>query len=197
MKSLKTIIFIGSQGSGKGTQARKLREYMEQEEGAPAFLFSMGESFRQFAKTSGYTEDRVRDFLSKGKILPLFLPVWSWTRMFIENVQGREHVIFDGSPRTSDEAEVLESAFAFYDRERVVVLKLEVSEEEIMERLMQRGRADDTREALEERVSLFEKNSLPILNFFASNPRYVIVPINGERDVESVFWEIKTALKKI
>jgi len=127
MKSLKTIILIGSQGSGKGTQARKLQEYIEQKEvETPAFLFSMGEGFRRFAKSDGYTEERVRGFLSKGKILPLFLPVWLWTRMFIENVQGREHLIFDGSPRTPGEAEVLESAFEFYGRKSVVVLKLEV-----------------------------------------------------------------------
>lgn len=198
MKPLKTIIFIGSQGSGKGTQARKLREYMEQEEAEmPTFLFSMGEGFREFAGGDGYTQKYVQDFLSKGRILPLFLPVWLWTRMFIEKVQGKEHLIFDGSPRTPGEAEVLESAFQFYRRESVTVLKLEVSREEIIERLMLRGRADDTRDALEERVSWFEKNSSPILDFFASNPRYTTVSINGEQDAESVFLEIKTALEKI
>ncbi|MEX0933232.1 MAG: nucleoside monophosphate kinase [Candidatus Paceibacterota bacterium] len=198
MKSLKTIILIGSQGSGKGTQARNVQEYMNQEGlGLPTFLFSMGESFRQFAKGDGFTEDRVQDFLSKGTILPLFLPVWSWTRMFIENIHGEEHLIFDGSPRTLDEARVLESAFAFYGRESVIVLKLEVSRKEILERLMLRGREDDTEEALEQRVSLFEENSLPILTFFASNPRYRVVSINGEQDAQSVFLEIKTAIEKI
>jgi prolyl-tRNA synthetase len=98
---------------------------------------------------------------------------------------------------TAEEAEALESAFTFYGRDSVTVLKLEVSREEIIERLMLRGRADDTRSALEERVSGFEKNNRPVLDFFASNPRYTVVSINGEQDAEGVFEEIKATLEKV
>ncbi|MEX0909698.1 MAG: nucleoside monophosphate kinase [Candidatus Paceibacterota bacterium] len=191
MESLKTIIFIGCQGSGKGTQAQRLREYMEKKDvGTLTFLFSMGGKFREVALGDGYTESRIDTLLKAGKILPVFLPVWLWTRMFINHVQGKEHIIFDGSPRTHEEAEALESAFNFYSREKVLVLNLEVSRGEIIERLIKRGRSDDTKDAIEERVSWFEKNTVPVLNFFSKNSRYSILSINGEQDPDKVFEDI-------
>jgi adenylate kinase len=198
MTSLKTIIFIGCQGSGKGTQALRLREYMEKENSlTPTFLFGMGEKFREVTETDGYTENRINDFLQAGKILPVFLPVWLWTRMFVENVRGEEHLIFDGSPRTRQEAELLESAFAFYDREKVAVLKLEISHEETMQRLMKRGRSDDTPEAIQKRISLFDTNNASILKFFTENPRYEILSINGEQNADDVFEEIIASLQSV
>src|SRR5690606_5478149 len=112
------------------------------------------------------------------------------TRLFIENVRGRENIIFDGSPRTRFEAEVLESAFEVYGREKVTVLKLEESKPEIMRRLQSRGREDDTEEAIRERVLWYEEHINPALEFFEENPRYEVIKIDGEQDPEGVFEEI-------
>lgn len=195
MRGLHTIIFIGSQGSGKGTQARRLKEYMEKEgHDTQTFLFSMGEGFRAFAKNEGLTQRLVGERLSRGEMLPVFLPIWLWTRLFIENVRGQEHIIFDGSPRTGFEAEVLDTAFEFYDRKQVTVLRLDVSRGEIMRRLTSRGREDDTEEAIQERLSWYEDHINPALEFFKSNPRYEVVSINGEQDADGVFEEILAKL---
>jgi adenylate kinase len=196
MTSQKTIIFIGCQGSGKGTQAHRLKEYLEAEDSAmPTFLFGIGEKFREITETDGYTENRIKDFLQTGKILPVFLPVSLWSGMFAENVRGNEHILFDGSPRTRQEAEVLDSAFDFYSREKVAVVNLEISHEETIQRLMKRGRADDTKEAIEERVSLFDSNIAPVLDFFFENSRYKILAINGEQTPDEVFEEIIISLQ--
>jgi adenylate kinase len=198
MSSLKTIIFIGCQGSGKGTQAERVREHLEKEDlGTPALLFGMGKKFREITEVGGYTENRIRDFLQAGKILPVFLPVWLWTRMLIENVRGNEHLIFDGSPRTRKEAELLESALEFYERENVIVLNITISHEETIQRLMKRGRSDDTEEAIEKRISLFDSNIAPVLSFFSENPRYNILTINGEQKPDEVFDEIITSLQGV
>lgn len=198
MDQQQTIIFIGSQGSGKGTQAQRLRELMEKEGGGtPTFLFSMGEEFRKFAKEEGVTEGMVREYLERGELLPTFLPIWMWTRLFIQNVKGNEHIIFDGSPRTQFEAEILESAFSFFDRRSVTVLRLNVSREEIVKRLMSRGREDDTEEVIETRIAWYEENVGAALDFFAGLPRYRFVDINGEQTADAVFDEIVTKLKSV
>ncbi|MDZ7726667.1 MAG: nucleoside monophosphate kinase [Candidatus Campbellbacteria bacterium] len=186
-----TIIFIGSQGSGKGTQAQRLTEYLEVEyPEVPVFLFGTGEGFRNFAKEEGYTNKIVADYLSRGEILPVFLPIWLWTKMCIENLKGNEHIVFEGSPRTKLEAQVMESAFDFYARDSVTVIKLEVSKEEVVRRLLERGRSDDTREAIEERLSWYEENVNPALEFFAENSRYDLVSIDGEKTPDEVFESI-------
>jgi len=193
-----TIILIGSQGSGKGTQSRRLKEYLEKEgAGTPVFLFSMGERFREFIKEDGLTQGLVREYLDRGSILPVFLPVWLWTSLFIRYSKGNEYIIFDGSPRTLFEAEILESAFEFYGRENIIVFSLSLSREEAVRRLMSRNREDDTEEAIRERLSWFDKNTIPALSFFQENPRYHLFPINGEQDADGVFNEITSKLKNL
>ena len=191
----RTIIFIGSQGSGKGTQARLLKEYFEIKSPAvPAFLFGTGAGFREFAGKDGVTNKLVSERLAPGEILPVFLPIWLWTKMCIENLKGNEHIIFDGSPRTELEAEVLESAFVFYGRRAVDVVVLNIPKATALERVLSRGRADDTESAISARLNWFEENIRPVLGFFEENPRYNLISIDGTQTPDAVQAAIKTSL---
>lgn len=67
--------------------------------------------------------------MEKGGLQPEFLAVWNWSSLFVEKMQGNEHLVLDGTPRKLDEAEVLDSAMRFYGREKPFVIFLDVSKE--------------------------------------------------------------------
>ena len=68
-----TIIFIGPQGSGKGTQVREITTHLEENSRQPVTNIETGKAFRKLAQEGGYTADRVKELLAEGKMIPNFL----------------------------------------------------------------------------------------------------------------------------
>jgi len=187
----KTFIFFGPSGSGKGTQARLLIEELKKYDPQKKVLYlETGDKLREFADESSATASLVKDALAKGELLPEFLPIWIWTEYFVRHISGSEHLILDGSPRKLDEAAILDAAIKFYKRETPVVISLEVGREKATERLLGRGRSDDTEKDIVERLSWYEINVRPAINYFRDNPFYKFVSIDGEKEINDVHAEI-------
>ncbi|NCO61917.1 hypothetical protein GW879_00490, partial [Candidatus Kaiserbacteria bacterium] len=117
-----TIIFIGPQGSGKGTQIEKLDIVLNKKDPTRQTLdIQTGRRFRALAmRGEGYTEDHVSATLDSGVLQPLFLSVVLWGDAMREHLNPDCHVLIDGFPRTVAEAIVLESALSFYKRDSVI-----------------------------------------------------------------------------
>lgn len=190
--SPQTFIFIGRSGCGKGTQADLLQKYLKiQDPSREIFYLETGNRFRDFIKGEGLSNKLSFDIAEQGARQPDFLAVWMWAHLFIENLKGDEHIIIDGTPRSINEARVLDSAVRFYKREPAKVIYLNVSRVWAEKRLHDRGRTDD-RSLLEvkKRLDWFETDVLPAVNHLREHPEYQFLDIDGEQPLEEVHQEI-------
>ncbi len=191
-----TVIFIGSQGSGKGTQVELLRSFFQEISHVPVFHFATGDGFRALMKEDNHTSRLVAERMSGGILQPLFLTIWMWGSAFVQGLSGNEHMLIDGYPRTLTEAEVLETALDFYKKEKVIVIHLQVSDEESKKRMYARGRADDHDEAIAKRLEQYHELTKPILDYYKNHARYQVIDIQGERSIEEIHNDIKLYFKK-
>lgn len=188
-----TIIFFGSQGSGKGTQSKKCASFLESQ-GKKVISIAMGEGFRRLAESGGDIGERVKSELDKGEMLPVFFPVWLWTKEIIDKYSGEEYIVIDGSPRTLDELEVFNAAVDFFGW-KPVVLNLDISEEEVFSRIKSRGRSDDSDSGVAKRLSWYREHTLPVLASMREDARYQVYDLDAARLVEEIFEDIKNIVQ--
>lgn len=194
--SPQTFIFIGRSGCGKGTQADLLQKYLKtQDPGREIFYLETGNRFRDFIKGDSLSSKLSLDISHRGDRQPDFLAVWMWSHLFIENLKGNEHVIIDGTPRSINEANVLDSAVKFYDRQPAKVIYLNVSRAWAEKRLHDRGRTDDrSLTEVKKRLDWFETDVLPAVSHLREHPEYHFLDINGEQPLEEVHQSIIKAV---
>jgi len=186
-----TFIFLGPSGSGKGKQSELLMEKLKEKDPERKILYiETGEKLRKLAERGSYTGKEVKKILEGGTLAPVFLPIWVWTGIMMENVNGDEHILMDGMSRRIEEAYVLDSAIRFYKRENPMVISIEVSDKWATERLLARGRSDDNKEKIGKRLGWYHKDVTPVIEYFKNNPYYKFVSINGEQTIEEVHEEI-------
>lgn len=191
-----TIIFIGPQGSGKGTQIARLKELLKNVDGdCPVLDIQTGRRFRALAaKGEGYTETHVAETLNTGVLQPLFLSVVLWGDAMRERLDPEAHVLIDGFPRTVPEAVVLESAFTFYGRTNVTVINLDTPEEVVRGRMESRARLDDTPDSIEARLKWYREETLPVVEYYRGRANTTVHDIDGTETIEGVSLAIATAL---
>lgn len=193
---LQTVIFIGRSGAGKGVQSAHLQEHLKQKyPETPTLYIETGAYFRNFIKSDGYTWDRARDVNHAGGRQPDFLAVWVWGQVFIDKLHGNEHIVFDGTPRSLGEAKMLSTALPFYERKNPTVVFLNVSREWAEARLQGRGRPDDLKpEVINKRLSWYEQDVVPAIDYYRENSDYKFLDINGEQTPAEVFADILKGL---
>lgn len=191
-----TAVFIGRSGCGKGTQVALLKKYLENHTDVlPIVDLDMGVLFREFIQSDVYSQKLSREINQAGGLQPEFLTVNLWSNFFVKHMKESAHLIIDGSPRKFLEAQVLDSAFKFYKREKPFILYLDVSREEVTRRLLKRGRADDTEKSIKNRLDWFETNVMKAVEFYRNNPEYHFCDINGDQTIEVVSNDILKAIE--
>lgn len=187
-----TFIFFGISGCGKGTQAELLiKDLKEKDPQRETLYLETGNQFREFVKNNdSYTAGLTKRTIESGGLMPEFMPIWIWGGFLIEKMTGNEHIIFDGVSRRRAEASVLDSAIKFYQRENPTIISFEVSDAEVMKRLLLRGRKDDNEEGIKKRISWYKENVVPAIEYFRNDPDYKFISINGEQSIEAVHQEI-------
>ena len=192
----KTVIFIGPQGSGKGTQIEKLDAVLcELDPTRQVVDIQTGRRFRALAaKQEGYTEEHVAETLDSGVLQPLFLSVHLWGDAMREHLNDECHVLIDGFPRTVREARVLETALAFYKRNNVEIINLDTPEAVVRERMQGRGRTDDTEASIEARLAWYREEVLPVIEYYRDREGTVVHDIDGTLSIDGVHESILTAL---
>lgn len=188
------IILLSRSGGGKGTQAKFLREYFGKEK---TLYISTGDGFRELVKRTDllaarYMQEKV---LGVGDKAPDFSTIWIWAnRMILEFTPEIETVIFDGTPRTRLEAQALDEMLEFFEIENVKPFLLEVAREEAIQRLLKRGRSDDTRERIERRLAYYERTVTPAIDYYQKESKNRLIVIDGMPPEEEVFEQIKKAI---
>ena len=187
---LQTYIFIGRSGCGKGTQVALLQEYIKkQDHKRHIFYIETGERFRQFIKEHSLSSRLAAEIYKAGNRQPDFIAVWMWSHLLVEKMTGEEHVIFDGTPRSFHEAQIIDTAITFYKRPQVIYLN--ISWETSKARMIARRRMDDiNEEEIERRLNWFESDVLPAVEYFRKYSKYNFIELDGDQPVEAVQHEL-------
>lgn len=192
-----TCIFFGKSGSGKGTQADLLIQYLSKHDPENKVVYvETGDKLRSFTKEStSHTALMTKEVMSNGLLMPASIPIWAWSSILIDGVKtGKEHMVFDGVARRADEAPILDQALQFYGRKNFAVILLDVPHEEVTTRLIKRGRHDDKHEKIVERLKWFDTDVMPSVNYFKKSGNCTYLHINGHQTIEDVHKDILKAL---
>ncbi len=189
--------FYGKAGSGKGTQAKKLQEYLESV-GRSVIYIETGKLFRDFTNLSDtFSARRTADIIDQGGLMPPFFPIYMWSQQLIEQYDGTQDIIFDGVARRIEEAPMVFSALEFFGITQISFFHIHITDHEAIQRLSIRGdRADDTSLVnIQKRLDWYTTNVLPVIEYFKTQHIGNLFEINGEQDIEHVWGEIEQYVK--
>lgn len=193
---IKTVIFIGPQGSGKGTQIEKLKEVLESRDRRRVVDIQTGRRFRALAaKQETFAEEKVAASMALGTLQPDFLVAVLWGQAMIDQLDEKSHLLIDGFPRTVGQVPDLEDAFKFFERGAVEVINLSTPEAVVRERMESRARGDDTAESINERLRWYREDTLPVVEHYRTRPNTKVHDIEGMMSIDEVHKAICTALE--
>jgi len=175
------IILVGIQGAGKSTQGNLLAAEL----GVP--YLSSGHIFRQMAKRRSKLGRWLKEMLNSGALVP-DNTVLEVVIKYLERKEYANGYILDGFPRTVAQSE------AFSDGTEKVIF-IDVSDKEALWRISGRisDREDETLQAIRKRIELFHEKTAPVLDYYKD--RSQLITVDGEKDVDQVFSNIKKKLK--
>ncbi|MBI5530153.1 MAG: nucleoside monophosphate kinase [Candidatus Doudnabacteria bacterium] len=186
---LNTIFFIGPQGSGKGTQARRLAERLK------FFYWEMGGILREIAKTDTPLGNKVKALIDSGTLLS-DQDLYEVVKARLKQLPKSQGVIFDGIPRRLGQAEFLFNYLVGQGRKNFSTLFVNLPKQESVNRLMLRAekekRADDTLEKIEFRLKQYEADTVPVLDYLKDRTSFF--EIDGTPDIDTVSQNINKAL---
>lgn len=185
------LVLFGPPGAGKGTQAAKLIEKYQ------LVHISTGDLFRAHISNQTELGKRVKDLLDNGILVPDSITI----DMLEEEVQKNPNAkgfIFDGFPRTVPQAEALDTYLSSKNTEITAVLQLDVTEEEIKNRIAERqkitGRADDDATKLIKRIDEYFQKTIHVLPYYKKQEKLTVV--NGIGEIDRIFSDLCTAIDK-
>jgi adenylate kinase len=186
------ILILGPQGSGKGTQARRISS-----EYGVAHV-ATGDMFRAAIAARTPLGLEVEPILAAGELVPDELTIRLMRERLAEHDAARGFVL-DGFPRNMAQAEALDELLEMIERPPDAVLELQVSDEVCLQRLIGRaedeGRTDDSPDAIARRLSIYHAETEPLIGHYL--PTGKVVGINGEGDVDRVWAQIQDALERV
>lgn len=186
------IVIFGAPGSGKGTQSEKIVEKYGINH------ISTGDVLRAEMKNGTELGKTAKGYIDQGQLIPDELMIDILASVF-DSFKDSKGVIFDGFPRTIAQAEALKKMLAERGQDVSVMLDLEVPEDELMVRLIKRGkdsgRADDNEETIKKRLHVYHSQTSPLIDWYKNEKKYQ--HINGLGTMEGIFAEICEAIDKL
>ncbi|QSZ51873.1 adenylate kinase [Paenarthrobacter ureafaciens] len=185
------MILMGPPGSGKGTQAARIAEWL----GVPAI--STGDIFRQNMAKLTSLGIKSKQYIDNGDLVPDAV-----TNQMVRERLGYPDVkngfLLDGYPRTPQQVGELDSMLANGNEHLNAVLLLTADDGELVKRLLDRakvtGRSDDTEVVIRHRLDLYHEQTQPVVAMYAE--RGLLLSINGVGEVDEVTERILTQLQK-
>ena len=186
------LILFGPPGSGKGTQSEKLVEKYG------LIHLSTGNLLREEIANRTPLGLEAKNFIDKGQLVPDEVVI-GMIDSCLEHHKEAKGFLFDGFPRTLAQAEALDKLLQFRKAEIVLVLILEVDEEELIKRLVLRGktsgRSDDSDEIVQrKRQEIYKKETLPVAAYYQKAKK--IAQINGMGEVDEIFQRLCSTIDK-
>jgi len=188
------ILVLGPQGSGKGTQAKRI----EAAYGIPHV--ATGDMIREMKEQPSELGRELKRVYDRGDLVSDELMI-RLIRERLRRDDTRAGFVLDGFPRTMPQAEALDELLGELGRGLDVVFDFQVPERAVLVQRMlgraaEEGRSDDTPEAIERRLELYERETAPLVEYYRST-RGNVVGIHADRSVDEVFREIERSLDEV
>ncbi len=185
---------LGPQGSGKGTQAKRI----EAAYGIPHV--ATGDMIREMKEQPSELGRELKRVYDRGDLVSDELMI-RLIRERLRRDDTRAGFVLDGFPRTMPQAEALDELLGELGRGLDVVFDFQVPERAVLVQRMlgraaEEGRSDDTPEAIERRLELYERETAPLVEYYRST-RGNVVGIHADRSVDEVFREIERSLDEV
>ena len=180
------IVIFGAPGSGKGTQSARIVEKYGLNH------ISTGDVLRAEIKNGTELGKTAKGYIDNGQLIPDELMVDILASVY--DGFGKEHagVIFDGFPRTTPQAEALKKMLAERGHKVAAMIELSVPEDELMARLINRGkesgRSDDNEETIKKRLNVYHTQTSPLIDWYAKEG--IHHHVEGLGTVEEIFSRI-------
>ncbi|HXH95907.1 MAG TPA: adenylate kinase [Gaiellaceae bacterium] len=188
------VLLLGPQGSGKGTQAKRVSSTY----GVPHI--ATGDMIREMKELPTELGRELKEVYDRGDLVSDDLMI-----RLIRDRLGRGDTVpgfvLDGFPRTMTQAQALDDVLRGLDRSLDVVLEFQIPDRQrLLERMLKRaeeeGRSDDTPEAIERRLALYDRETAPLVEYYRSAHGNVC-GIHADRTVDEVFHEIELTLDHV
>jgi adenylate kinase len=186
------LILFGPPGSGKGTQSEKLIATYGLKH------LSTGDLLRNEIAAKTPLGLEAKSIMDKGQLVPDEVVIGMISSALDANPLAKGF-LFDGFPRTSAQAEALDNLLALKEAEINVMLALDVSEEELVKRLLKRGetsgRSDDTNEAvIRARITEYHNKTTAVADYYKKFDKVIMV--KGEGTVDDIFTALSREIDK-
>lgn len=186
------IVLFGPPGAGKGTQSAKLTDKYK------LVHLSTGDIFRNNIREQTELGNLAKSYIDKGQLVPDEITIG----MLASEVNKHKEAngfIFDGFPRTREQAKALDDLLASKNTSISMMLALEVEEEELKKRLLQRGKEsgrpdDQNPEVIQKRIDVYNAETLPVKDYYVNQGKYH--GVNGIGEIEDIFKLLCTEIDK-
>ncbi len=183
------VVLFGIQGSGKGTQAKKLATNFGYT------IFEAGGELRRIAASGTPLGEMVKEFIDQGHLVPHHI-IMRVVKEAIEAHPATTKLIFDGVPRDQDQMNDFNEIMKSCGRE-FRCIEFIVNEEEVIERLRKRAvdqkRADDASdESIKRRMGLFHEKTEPVIAAYRAQGK--VAQVQGDGEIDEVFQRLVSAL---
>ncbi len=179
------LVLVGPPGAGKGTQAVLLSEKL----GIPHI--STGDLFRANIGEGTELGLEAKSYMDAGNLVPTEIT----NRMVdarLDDADAQNGFLLDGFPRSVEQADALKEMLAKRGVKLDAVIEFQVDEDTVVERMLARGRADDTEDVIRNRMSVYRRETEPLIDYYKD----ILLPINAVSTVEEIHDRTMAALQK-
>jgi adenylate kinase len=181
-----SLIFLGPPGAGKGTQAALLANRLA----VPHI--STGDILRNSVAQQTDLGVKAQSYMDRGELVPDELII-NMVRDRISQPDAADGWILDGFPRNVSQAKFLNELLDKVGHSYDLVVNLDVPDEILVSRLLQRGRKDDSEDVIRHRLEVYRNQTEPLISFYSSLRH--LVTVNGNQPVETVTDELHRAIQ--
>lgn len=184
------LVLFGIQGSGKGTQAKRLAADFGYE------IFEAGGELRKMASEGSVLGNAVKSFIDVGKLVP-FEIIMAVLEKAVKAKHKNQKILFDGIPRDTDQKKSFDEIMKKLGRDfRCLHIKLDPEEgvQRILKRAQIEGRADDAKEeTIRKRMNTFTEKTLPVIEAYEKDGK--VSTVEGTGSVEEIYERVKRIME--
>lgn len=185
------IVLFGPPGSGKGTQSEKIIDKYK------LIHISTGDLLREEVSAQTDLGIQARAIMDRGELVSDEIVI-GMIRKKVEENKSAPGFIFDGFPRTVEQARELRNVLTDVNEEVTVMISLEVPRDELVKRLMKRGketgRSDDNMETINNRIDVYNKQTLPVAYYYEKMRKHE--KVEGVGSIDKIFGRIVEVIEK-
>lgn len=185
------IVLFGPPGSGKGTQSEKIIEKYK------LVHISTGDLLREEVAAQTDLGIQAKAIMDRGELVSDEIVIGMIRKKVGENRSG-SGFIFDGFPRTVEQARELRNVLTDYNEEVTVMISLEVPRDELVKRLLKRGketgRSDDNMETINNRIDVYNRQTLPVAHYYEKMRKHE--KVEGVGSIDKIFGRIVEVIDK-